>query len=272
MPTVLISRGSMSGGQIIAQCLSHASGLRCVTREDLVPLVNRHGELATKITASIEKAIQNYEEFSKLRRPYKILMRLALLEYARRDNLAYFGYSGHLLVEGISHFIRVRLIAPTELRVRTTVERLHCTENEARDFIRRSDMERIRWARFMYGKNISDPRLYDLCINMDRISFSTACSLLVNAIQEKEFQPTVESLEAMQNMYLAAQIEAALVTDSRTYSHEIRATIDNGKAKLEGPYLDEAERSIVLDIAASMPGIEHVDYMPGYAPDLEFLP
>ena len=133
-------------------------------------------------------------------------------------------------------------------------------------------MERIRWARFMYGKNISDPRLYDLCINMDRISFSTACSLLVNAIQEKEFQPTVESLEAMQNMYLAAQIEAALVTDSRTYSHEIRATIDNGKAKLEGPYLDEAERSIVLDIAASMPGIEHVDYMPGYAPDLEFLP
>ena len=262
----------MSGGAIIAQCLSHASGFRCVTREDLVPLVNRYGELATKVTASIEAATQNYEKFSELRRPFKILMRLALLEYARKDNLAYFGYSGHLLVEGISHFIRVRLIAPTELRVRTTMDQLHSTEEEARDFIRRSDMERTRWARFMYGKNISDPRLYDLCINLERLSFSGACSLLVDALKEKEFQPTEESLAAMTNKYMAAQIEAELVTDPRTYSYEIRATVAHGKAKLEGPYLDDAERFVVLDIATSIPGIDHVDYEPGYAPDLEFLP
>jgi cytidylate kinase len=262
----------MSGGQIIAQCLSHASGFRCVTREDLVPLVNRYGELATKVTASIEGAAQNYEKFSELRRPFKILMRLALLEYARRDNLAYFGYSGHLLVESIAHFIRVRLIAPTELRVRTTVERLHCTEDEARDYIRRSDMERTRWARFMYGKNIADPRLYDLCLNLERISFSAACSLLVNAVQEKEFQPTEESRVAMENMYMAAQVEAALVTDPMTHSYEISASVNSGTAKLEGPYLDEAERSLVLNIAASVPGVQHVEYEPGYAPDLEFLP
>jgi hypothetical protein len=272
MPTLLISRGTMSGGQIIAQCLSHASGFRCVTREDLLPLVNQYGELATKVTASIEGATQNYEKFSDLRRPYKILMRLALLEYARKDNLAYFGYSGHLLVKAIAHFIRVRLIAPAELRVQTTVERLHCTEDEALDYIRRSDIERTRWARFMYGKNISDPRLYDLCINLEKVSFSTVCSLLANAVQEKEFQPTEDSLAAMMNMYVAAQVEAALVTDPRTHSYEIRATVAYGKAKLEGPYLNEAERSMVMDITASVPGIEHVDYEPGYAPDLEFLP
>jgi cytidylate kinase len=271
MPTLLISRGSMSGGQIIAQCLSHSSGFRCVTREDLVPLVNRYGELATRVTASIEEAIQNYERFSELRRPFKILMRLALLEYARKDNLAYFGYSGHLLVEGISHFIRVRLIAPIDLRIKTTVERLHCTEDEARDLIRRSDMERTRWARFMYGKNISDPRLYDICINLERISFSAACSLLAKALQEKEFQPTEESLAAMERMYIATQIEAALVTNPMTHSYEISATVSDGKASLEGPYLDEAERSLVLNIAASVPGVNGVDYEPGYAPNLEFL-
>jgi hypothetical protein len=262
----------MSGGQIIAQCLSHASGFRCVTREDLVPLVNRYGEWATKVTASIEGATQNYEKFSELRRPFKILMRLALLEYARRDNLAYFGYSGHLLVEGIAHFIRVRLIAPTDLRIKTTVERLHCTQDEARDYIRRSDMERTRWARFMYGKNISDPRLYDLCINLERMSFSAACSLLVNVVQEKEFQPTEESRVIMENKYMAAQVEAALVTDPRTHSHEISAIVAHGTAKLEGPYLDDAERSLVVNIAASVPGVQNVEYEPGYAPDLEFLP
>lgn len=272
MPTLLISRGSMSGGQIIAQCLSNTLGFRCVTREDLLPLVNRHGELATKVTASIEEATRNYAKFSELRRPYKILVRLALLEYARQDNLAYFGYSGHFLVEGISHFIRVRLMAPLELRVKTTVDRLHCTEAEARDYIDRSDVERAHWARFMYGKNISDPLLYDLCINMERISSSGVCSLLINAVKEKEFQPTEESLAAMQNTYIAAQVEAALITNPKTCAFEVGATIENGRARLQGPYLDDAERSRVLDIAASVPGVDHVDYEPGYAPNLEFLP
>jgi hypothetical protein len=262
----------MSGSRIIAQCLTHTSGFCCVTREDLVPLVNQYGELAAKVTATIGEAAKNYEKFSELRRPYKILMRLALLEYANQDNLAYFGNSGHLLIDGISHFIRVRLIAPLGLRVKTTIESMNCTEEEARDYILRSDEERSHWARFMYGKNISEPRLYDLCINMERLSFSSVCSLLEDVVKEKEFQPTEESLTAMQNLYAATQVEAALVMDPRTSSYEIGATIKDGKARLVGPYLDDAERSLVLNIASSVPGANSVDYEPGYTPNLEFLP
>ena len=272
MPTLLVSRGSMSGAQVIAQGLSHSSGYRCVTREDLVPRVNQYGEIAARVTASIGEATRNYEKFSELRRPFKILMRLALLEYARQDNLAYFGYSGHLLVEGIAHFVRVRLIAPLELRIKTTIERMHCTEDEARNYIKKYDERRTQWARFMYGKNISDPRLYDLCINLDRMSFSTACSMLISTLREKEFQPTEESLAVMESMYTAAQVEAALATDPRTYAYEISVTFDSGRAELKGPYLEDAEKSLVLDIAASVPGIESMDYEPGYVPNLEFLP
>jgi cytidylate kinase len=272
MPILLISRGSMSGGQIIAQGLSHLSGYRCVTREDLIPIVNQYGELASRVTASISAATQNYQKFSELRRPYKILMQLALLEYARKDNMAYFGYSGHLLVEGISHFIRVRLIAPTGLRVITTMESLHLPEDEARDFIRRSDEQRTHWARFMYGKNITDPRLYDLCINLERVSFAGACSMLIGAAQEKEFQPTEESIRTMENMYMAARVEAALVTNPQTHSYEISVTVDNGTAKLEGPYLDDSGKAMVSEIAGSVPGIDRLEYEPGYAPNLEFLP
>ena len=262
----------MSGGQVIAQCLAHSSKFRCVTREDLVPLVNKYGELATKVTASINEATQDYEKFSGLRRPFKILMRMALLEYAQKGNLAYFGYSGHLLVEGIDHFIRVRLIAPMDLRIKMTVERLHCLESEARDMIKRTDEERSHWARFMYGRNISDPRLYDMCINLERMSFSTASSMLIHMVLEKEFQPTEESLRAMDNLYKATRIEAALVTNPKTNSYEISASVSGGKAKLEGPYLEDAKRSLVLDVAASVPGIESLEYEPGYAPNLEFLP
>ncbi|MFZ0429791.1 MAG: cytidylate kinase family protein [Acidobacteriota bacterium] len=272
MSVLLISRGSMSGGQIIAQSLAHTAGFRCVTREDLIASVNRHGEIANRVTASIGKAARAYDSFSELRRPYKILMRLALLEYARQDNLAYFGYSGHLLVEGIAHFVRVRLLAPQDLRVRTTMARLRCTEEEAQDYIREVDEERSRWTRFMYGKNLCDPRLYDLCVNMDRISFSTVCSLLMHSVREAEFLPSVESLAELEDRYIGARIEATLVLDQRTYGFEVGANVRSGEVLLVGPYLDDPERSLVIQIASTIPGVGRVDYQPGYAPNLEFLP
>lgn len=272
MSVLLISRGSMSGGQIIAQCLSHTAGYKCVSREDLLASVNRHGEIASRVTASIGKAAHEYGSFSELRRPYKILMRLALLEYARQGNLAYFGYTGHLLVEGISHFVRVRLLAPLELRICTTRERLHCSDEEARDYIREVDEERLHWARFMYGKDLRDPMLYDLCINVDRVSFSTACTLLMRSVAESEFQPTTESLAEVEKLYLEAQVEAALVLDPRTYCYELGATLRDDRIVLEGPYLDDPERSGVIEVASTVPGVTAVDYQPGYATSLRFFP
>ncbi len=272
MSTLLISRGSMSGGQIIAQCLSHTGKYRCVTREDLIASVNTHGEIANSVTASISKAAQAYGKFSELRRPYKILMRQALLDYARRGNLAYFGYSGHLLIDGISHFVRVRLLAPLELRIRTTMARLHSSEEEARDYIREVDEERLRWTRFMYGKDLRNPGLYDLCINLDRISFNTACSLLMSAVEESEFQPTPESLEDLENLYTGAQVETALVLDQGTHSFEVAASVSRGQVLLRGPYLDEPNRARVIETASAVAGGRTVDYEPGYAPNLAFLP
>ena len=84
MPVVLVSRGSFSGAKAIAECLSTCAGWTCLTREDLIASVNAHGEIANQVIASVPRAAQNYAQFSLLRAPYKILMRLALLEYVRR--------------------------------------------------------------------------------------------------------------------------------------------------------------------------------------------
>ncbi|MEJ2083093.1 MAG: cytidylate kinase family protein, partial [Acidobacteriota bacterium] len=155
---------------------------------------------------------------------------------------------------------------------RTTRDRLHCSDEEARDYIREVDEERLRWARFMYGKDLRDPMLYDLCINVDRVSFSTVCTLLMRAVAESEFQPTTESLADLEKLYLQAQIEAALVLDSRTYCHELGATFRDDRIVLEGPYLDDPDRSLVLQVASAVPGVPAIEYQPGYATSLRFFP
>jgi hypothetical protein len=270
MTLILISRGSFSGGQVMSQCLRKMAGITCLTREDLLAAVNRHGELANRITAAVPKATQHYSQFSALRHPYKILMRHALLEYARQGPTAYFGYSGHLLVPDIAHALRVRIIAPLPLRVKLMMNREKLTEDEARERIREQDEERSRWTRFMYGKTLHDPEQFDLCLNLDRLSFPTACCVMLHLSQQAEFQPTPESLAAVENHYLATTVLAALVTDPRTYELEIGATVEDGCVTLEGPYLEEPDASAVMEIARNVSGVKELKYVEGYAPPSEF--
>ena len=264
MALLLISRGSYSGGQIISECLSRSAGIKCITREELLAEVNTHGELATKITASVAKAAHNYAEFSALRRPYKILMRRALLREVQRGDLAYFGYSGHLLLPEISHAVKVRIIAPLPMRLSLLQERTKCSEAEARESIRQVDEERARWSRFMYGKNLRDPESFDLCINFDRISFPEACCLMVHAARSSDFRATPESLADVENQYLATHVLADLVTDPRTLELEVAATAEKGEVLLEGPYLEPPTLSVVQEITAAVPGVKSVRYQEGY--------
>jgi hypothetical protein len=271
MALLLISRGSFSGGIHISQCLSQKMGWKCLNREDLVATVNTYGELASKVTASIANAVQDYGRFSALRRPYKILTQLALLEHVAKGDVAYFGYAGHLLLPGIAHAVKARILAPITRRVGLLREREPMSEQDARAHIHKVDEERARWTRFMYGKNLCDPELFDICINLDRISFTTACSMLVHAARQEEFRATPESTAAVQNRQLSARVLGALVTDPRSADIEIDATAENGKVVLTGPYLDEPERAMVLEVARAVPAVTEIEYREGYSPPFDML-
>lgn len=270
MPVVLISRGTMSGVKLLVECLRDQEGFRCVSREDLVALVNKHGELANRIVENLRTATRAYEQFSQLRRPYTILMRLALLEYASGDNLVYHGYSGHLLLPSIRHFIRVRINAPLKLRVKMTMERLACTEPEAKDYIVQEDERRLSWARFMYGRDVRDLTLYDVGVNLDRMSMKAVCGLVQRLAEDPEFKATPESSAQVERLLVAARVEAELATDPRTMAMEIGAAVKPDKLELTGPYVEDHELEAVLGIAKAASGLDRVEYTPGYAPTLGF--
>jgi cytidylate kinase len=266
MPVVLISRGTMSGVTLLVQRLAECTGFGCVSREDLVALVNRHGELAQRIVERLGNPAQGYEQLCELRRPYVILMRAALLEYAAHDNLIYHGYSGHLLLPPIPHFVRIRIHAPLHLRVQMTMQRLHCSAEEAKVHITQDDEARVRWARFMYGADIRDPGLYDLCLNLERLSIETACNVLCALKQDAECQASAESAATVERLLLASRVEAAMATDERTAGIEVSAEVADGKVTVTGPYVTEATRDATLEIARSVEGVGEVEYRYGFAP------
>ncbi len=266
MSVVLISRGTMTGVARLVERLKSRTGVRCVSREDLARRVDRHGKLARDVVERLSKATQEYEEFCDLRRAYVILMREALLEFAVHDDLVYHGYSGHLLLPPIDHFIRVRITAPLEMRVKMTRERRGCSAEEAGEFVRQDDEDRVRWARFMYGQDIRDPQLYDACINLGRLTLDTACNLISELLEDADCQPTPASARAVDELLLASRVESALAADPRTSTVEASAKAGAGRVVLTGPYLVDAQLDTVVEIARGVAGVREVEYEYGYTP------
>ncbi len=255
----------MSGGQRLAHYLADRLGFRYARREDLLEVVDSRGEHARKVRETLDRATRAYDHFSQLRRPFLVYMRHALLGFIRAGNLVYDGYASHLLVSGIPGCMRVRVGAPLDVRARNAMERLGVTAAEAREAVLREDEERVRWVRFVYGRDIRDPALYDVCFSLERTSIETAGSMVVAGLEGAEFRDCDANDEALEDIWLGASVEAALVTDARTLAWEIGARARGGNLMLEGPFLEEPEVANVLSVAKSVEGVSSVEYQPGCA-------
>jgi cytidylate kinase len=266
MAVLFISRGTVSGVQILLDCLCEHTRFKCLSREDLMKRVSRNGDWATQGLEQLSKATSAYEHFSRTRRPYIVLMRQALLgDILGDDMVVYHGFSGYLLVPRLKHFVRVRINAPLSLRLDMTMERLKCNEDSAREYIRKSDDHQVRWARFVYGLDIRNPALYDLNINLGHLTMKTICGILEHALLENDLRSSDELKAQVERLYVAANVEAALVIDPRTRGHEIDARLKDDCVHLTGPYLKDSELAIVSEVSKTVDGVESVEYTVGYA-------
>ena len=255
----------MSGVHLLVDYLHSQTGIRCISREDLENDVNKHGEIAVRVLEKLAEATSAYDQFSELRWPYMVLMRKALLEEIRHDYVVYHGYSSHLLLPAFRHFVRVRIEAPLEMRVTMTMQRLSCDEEKAREYITNADDHRVKWARFMYAHDIRNTMLYDLVLNLDRVTLKAACGILECLMAEKDFQVTPESRAEVERLYLASKIEESLVTDPRTAALEIRSEVRNDGIRLIGPYIEDPELTMIIKIVQTVSDTSNVQYNPGYA-------
>lgn len=269
MPLLFISRGTMSGVQELVKQFHERTGIRCISREDLLQVVAKHGDLALKVVTQLSEATSAYDHFSQLRRPYIILMRQALLQEVQKDNMLYQGFSGQLLVPRIKHFVRVRINASLDLRIPPTMQQHGLDEENAARYIREMDEQRVRWARYTYGRDIRDPLIYDFQFNLGHISIKVLCGIMQNLMSEPELQASEESKTQVRVLLESTNIEAALVCDERTRKFEIKAHYEMDKVKLVGPYLEENDLLIVKEIVRETVQAEEIEYTPGYTSTID---
>ena len=201
------------------------------------------------------------ERFKTNRQTYLAVAQATLARMVRGDKVVYHGHAGHLLLEGIRHVFRLRMIAPLKLRIRVAMREYGLDEAEATSLIETRDAERRSWTRFLYGIEWGDPELYDLTINYEKIGFETACAIVEATVSGPEFVPAAQDAQKLDDLYLKAHVKASLFLDSKIGA--VAAAIDVGAAQgnitLKGilPGSQFVERAVAL--CQDLPEVKGVD-------------
>jgi cytidylate kinase len=260
MPIVTISRGTASGGKLLAEGLAQKTGFDIVSREEVVRAAAEFGVPEEKLQKALLEPPKFWDRFQHDRRRYMAFVQAALTARVQEGGVIYHGNAGHLLLRGISHVACFRLMAPVDDRIRTLREQNRgMSQEEAARYVEHVDRQRKDWTQFLYGVDWLDPGLYDLSINLRTLDLSDAVEIAVVALQCKKFEPTAASRQAMANLVLASRVQAALAADPRTAFAEVDVRAGEGAVSLKGRLRHTTVEDAVIDVVTDVEGVVRVD-------------
>jgi cytidylate kinase len=262
MPVIAMTREMGSGGREVAQRLADEMGLTLVLHE----LVEH--DLAERLRVP-ESAIHHHlEGGATLRERWQVgSKRLAqytaeeILALAQKGNVLIRGWGACVLLREVPHVVRVRICAPAQLRERRVMERRGFTDrNAARHEIERNDAAHKRTLHAAFGVDREDPLLYDLVLNIGRLSIKTCAKLVRDLTESPEFQETEASRSILDDKALEARISTRLgerfTAGTGVSGIEVKAR--GGKVVLKGVAIHSALAAEAGKIAGAISGVKDV--------------
>jgi len=213
MAVITISRGSYSKGREVAEKVAANLGYRCLSREVILDASEIYNIPEIKMTKAMHDAPSVLERFSHGKTRFIAYYQSALARDVQKDNVVYHGLAGHLLLKGIPHVLKARIIADLNERVREEMERERIPRQEALSLILRDDQERRKWTQRLYGTDPWDSSLYDLVLRIHKLTVADAVDFICQAADLPQFRTTKESQRKMDDLALASQVKATLVHD-----------------------------------------------------------
>ena len=214
MHIITISNDRYTKGAEIAEKVAQRMGYECVSREVILSAAKEFGVPEIKLMTTIKDTPTILNMFSKDRKRHMAYIRAMVANYMLTHDIVYHGLVGHPIIRGVSHVLKVRIIANLEDRIRLEMKRENVSEDKARKIIANLDEQKKKWGRAVYGIDITDPVYYDLVINVGHISADDtedAVETIAETASRKKYQPNTYSIHCMQNIALSCRVQAALI-------------------------------------------------------------
>jgi len=268
MPIMTISRGTLSGGEALANLLSGKTGYPVIGLEVVKAAAVQYGISESAISKQLNQGPRVLERLvGDKRRIYLIALQSALAERALQGDFIYHGLAGHLLLHDIPNVLKIRLVAPLSYRVKSVIEKKRLTEEDAIKYIDNVDEKRKQWTKFLYDVDWTDPLLYDLVINLAQVTLDTACGMIKYALDQPEFKDSPEKQKAIEDFALSSRVKARLALDERTRGVETAVEAKEGKVVVRGRLFTtstlfatgtQSTKACVQEVAKGIPGVKEL--------------
>lgn len=262
MAIITISRGSYSKGKEVAEKVATRLGYKCLSREVILDASDRYHIPEIKMIKAIHDAPSILERLGHTKLSFVAYYQSALTRSVQKDNVVYHGLAGHLLLKGVPHVLKVRIIADLGDRVLSEMEREKIPKQEAEARILRDDEERRKWTQSLYGVDPWDNSLYDIMIHIKKFTVADAVEIICQAAGNEQFRTTPESEQKMDDLTLASQVKAALIDNYPT----LAVTSDYGKVliytKADDRFVQKLEEK-AKSLSREIEGIHSLEIHPG---------
>lgn len=192
-PSVItVSRQPGSGGSALAHRLAKRLGYSLFDRE-LIEAVAKSAHMSAAVVETLDERSRNaVSDWVRdimgsehlwaddyLRHLIKVIGTIR-----RHGDAVIVGRGGSFI---LSHDARlaVRVIGPTERRVRAVARREGMSEVDARRWVRRTEAERNAYIRRYFGEDDGDPVHYDVIVNSGRVPLESAVEMLAKILEPR---------------------------------------------------------------------------------------
>ena len=129
----------------------------------------------------------------------------------------------------------------------------------AEKLIQKNDNEQRGFFRYAFNMRLSDPSLYDLIINTEKLGSDLAVKLIVDSARSDEVKAcSLDSVDAMERMSQARKIRAALIENDIIVSMLHIELPRLNSVEIRGYTYTQDDKDRIIDIANSLEGISDV--------------
>jgi cytidylate kinase len=191
-PCVTISPEMGSLGLTVARRVSELLGFQVYERE-LVELIAQTARVRQYLVESVDQHVQSaienwvgrqlgtafFAESDYVKNLSKVLLILA-----HHGKSVIVGRGAQFVLEP-GRTLRLRIVAPVELRVQRIAEREKIDLRAARAKVLRLDADRNAFVRKHFDRDLGDPNNYDLVLNTERLDVEACADLVLAAYQNR---------------------------------------------------------------------------------------
>ncbi len=259
MAIITISREMGSGGIPIVQKTAEKLGYRLIDGEAIENIAPKYGLTREVLTQIDEKPPAFIEHLDRQIELGMNRIQLIVLEQALQGDVIIYGRGGQDLLAGIDNVLRVRVIAPFELRVERWAEREWIDPDLAYTLVRKNDQQRAGFIKYYYDRDWDDPLHYDLVINTAKLSEETAVRQIIAGVKDENLlQMKSKSKARLRDLIMQKRIQIARLADERIEDLTFQISVKDGQVTLEGHVYSEAEKLAAIDDAKATEGVTGV--------------